>query len=227
MVHPFATWMLAALTAGVLVAQDPKPAPVPAPTPAPAEKTEKPTTLKVGDPLPAGIALRGIDGKVVEFDKLRGKVIVLHFWSTTCPYEELAEPKLNALSAGYADKGVVMLGVAANAGEIGEQPAATAFDAKDEKDLPYGKLRAKAKASGCNHGIVVDHGGDVLGKPLQAKTTPHCYVIDQKGVLRYAGGLDDDGHGEKGADAQPFLKNAIDDVLAGNEVAKPTTKPYG
>ncbi len=41
-------------------------------------------------------------------------------------------------------------------------------------------------------------GGDV-GRAYGAKTTPHMFVIDEKGVLRYAGGIDDDPRGRSTA----------------------------
>lgn len=218
---------------GTASAQDPAPKP-PAGDP-PKVETPKPAETKVlavGEKLPAGLSLRGIDGKVYELDSLRhrngkgGKVLVLHFWSTTCPYEVAAEPKVNALTDEFRDQGVVVFGVAANAGEIGDKPAEDAFDTKDEAKLPYAPLRKKAKESKVNRAILVDHGGDTLGKLLDAKTTPHCYVIDADGVLRYSGALDDDPQGKK-EDVTRYVANAVLALLAGEEPALKTTKPYG
>jgi thiol-disulfide isomerase/thioredoxin len=198
-------------------AQEPEKKPPPAPA------VDKP--LAIGDALPKDLAFRGIDGKLHKLDELRGKVVVLHFWSKSCPAEVLAEPKLNTLSAEFAEKGVMMLGVAANAKELGEVPAATAFDTKDEAKLPYADLRAKAKESKCNHAIVVDHEAK-LGYLLDAKTTPHCFVFDKEGKLQYSGALDDDGQGKKEQPTQ-YLRDAISAVLAGDKPGVATTKPYG
>ncbi len=201
------------------LAQDPTPKPPPAPAPA----AEKP--LAIGDELPKGLSFRAIDGKQQSIDALRGKVVVLHFWSTTCPWEVLAEPKLNALSAEFAEKGVVVLGVAANANEIGSAPDAKEFDVKDADKMPYGKLRAKAKESQTNHVIVVDHEAK-LGRLLDAKTTPHCFVFDKEGVLQYQGALDDDGQGKKENPTQ-YVRDAVAALLAGEKPGIPVTKPYG
>ena len=62
---------------------------------------------------------------------------------------------------------------------------------------------------------------------FRARTTPHCYVIDQKGVLRYEGALDNDPRGRKGEDATMYVRDAIDAALAGKKYAKSSTKPYG
>jgi thiol-disulfide isomerase/thioredoxin len=205
--------------AGCLLAQDPTPKP---PT---QDKAAEPKVLAIGDALPKGLSYRSIDGKLQSLDALRGKVVVLHFWSTTCPYEVVAEPKLNALSAEFADKGVVMLGIAANAGEIGAEPPASAFDEKDVSKLPYAELREKAKESKCNHNILVDHKAE-LGRLLAAKTTPHCFVFDKEGKLQYQGALDDDARGKKEAPVR-YVRDAIEATLAGETPATPTTEPYG
>ncbi len=200
------------------LAQDPPPKP-PAP-PAPADKV-----LAIGDELPKGLSFRTIDGAVQALDDLRGKVVVLHFWSMTCPWEVLAEPKINALSAEFAGKGVVVLGVAANANETGPPPAAAEFEQKDAAKKPYGKLRKKAEEVKCNHAIVVDHEA-VLGRLLDAKTTPHCYVFDKEGKLQYGGALDDDGQGKKEKPTQ-YVRDAVTALLAGEKPGVATTKPYG
>lgn len=212
-----------------LRAQDPVPKPDPAPKPTPkpeATEPREPTPIGLGESLPKGLTLRAIDGTQHQLDDLKGKVVVFHFWSTTCPYEEAAEPKLNALAAEFAGQDVVVLGIAANAGEIGEQPKPEAFDTKEVADRPYGKLREKAKASQVNHTILVDHGGDTLGKRLDGKTTPHCFVFDQEGKLRYSGALDDDPHGEKETPIR-YVAGAVLALLEGKAPPLATTKPYG
>jgi thiol-disulfide isomerase/thioredoxin len=206
--------------AACLFAQDPVPTPKPAAEPpAPAK------AIALGDMLPKGLSLRSIDGKPQSLDELRGKVVVFHFWSATCPWEAMAEPKLNALSSDLADKGVVVFGIAANAGEIGSVPEAASFDAKDEAQRPYADLRKKAKASKINHPVLVDHGA-TLGKMLDAKTTPHCFVFDKEGKLQYQGALDDDERGKKEAPTQ-YVRAAITALLAGEKPAIAKTTPYG
>lgn len=203
-------------------AQDPAPPPAPKP-PVEAAPVAKP--MGIGDALPKGLVFRTIDGKQQSLDELRGKVVVFHFWSTTCPWEVVAEPKINALSAAFADKGVVVLGIAANAKELGPVPEAKAFDEKDETKRPYGALRAKAKESKINHTILVDHAAE-LGHLLDGKTTPHCFVFDKDGVLQYQGALDDDGQGKK-ENPIAYVREAVTALLAGEKPGVQTTKPYG
>jgi len=99
------------------------------------------------------------------------------------------------------------------------------FDTKDADKLPYARLRARAKECKFEHPIVVDHDA-VLGRLLDAKTTPHCFVFDVEGKLQYQGALDDDGTG-KVANPTRYVHDAVTALLAGEQPAVQTTKPYG
>lgn len=188
-----------------------------------ADVKEAPAVLKVGDTVPADVALIDTDGKAFTFGDVRGKVAVIHFWSTICPAEKAAEPKLMQLTDDLADKNVVVLAINANQPEIGARPTAEQFETKDAAAHPYAKLRAKAEQVKFNHRILVDHGATVA-KLLEAKCTPHCFVIDAKGVLVYSGALDDNMRGD--AKTQ-YLRDATEAALAGKPVEPTTTKPYG
>jgi len=52
-----------------------------------------------------------MDGQTVELSDLKGKVVVISFWTTRCPicHEEI--PKLNNLAAQYKNRNVVFLGL--------------------------------------------------------------------------------------------------------------------
>lgn len=233
MTHRTLALALALVANATLAAQDPtpvKPAPAPASPPTkeakPATDAEPATPLTVGATLPEDTKLSDLDGKEVTFKSYRGKTVVVHFWSTTCPWEKVAEPKLNQLAESWKGKDVVMLAVNANQNELGPKPDAAAFAAKEEADKPYANLRKKAQEVGMNHSVLVDHGGS-FARLLDAKTTPHCFVFDGKGVLAYAGALDNDGGGKLGDKANAYVRDAVDAVLAGKPVATPTTKPYG
>ena len=76
--------------------------------------------------------------------------------------------------------------------------------------------------------MLLDPKGTV-GKAYDARTTPHMFVIDAKGTLRYMGGIDDKPTTET-ADvngARNYVVEAIDAVLAGKDVAETITRPYG
>lgn len=229
---------LSALLAGGLAAQKDDPAK------APPEKVAKAAPLKVGDTVDPALRLRDIDGKEITFKELRGKVVFIHFWSTKCPWEKEAEPKIAKLEEEFA-KDLVGIAINSNQGEIGADPTATkdaghkngekepggkkdaAKDAKDPKDTksedqPYKGLRTVLEKKGLKFRVFVDHGNKISDL-FQAATTPHSYVIDAKGVLRYAGALD--GTVEKSD--RTYVRDAIEAVLAGKEVKDKQTQPYG
>ena len=173
--------------------------------------------LKLGATVDETLTLKDLDGKPLSFKELRGKVVLIHFWSTTCPYEEVADPKVVELEKRWKDqKDVVILAINANSSEIGEVPPADG----------YAKVKEHAKKKGFTHRILADHGNK-LADLFGAKSTPHCFVLDRKGTLVYAGGLDDDPKGDKGEATQQFARDAVEAVLAGKDVAVKESKPYG
>ena len=64
-----------------------------------------------------------------------------------------------------------------------------------------------------------------VASAYDAKTTPDVFVVDSGGALRYRGAPDAD-HQDPSLDAG-WLREALDSVLAGQEVARPETEPVG
>lgn len=231
--------VLAALVSAP-AAQDAPPKPAKAPAAAPAapdkdkqdkdkqdkDKPAKPEKLALGVAIPEDLTMTDVAGQQLRFGDLRGKTTVVHFWSITCPYEKAAEPKLMQIASDYADDDVVVLAINSNAGEIGAQPDPKAFAAEKESERPYADIRAHAAKVELNHRVLVDHSGDIA-RFFGGKTTPHCFVFDAKGVLRYEGALDDDPRGSKGDEATNYVRLAVDAVRSGKEVATASTRPYG
>lgn len=201
-----------------------------------ARNKKRATKLEVGKTVPANLKLPTIDGKTTSFGDLRGKVVFVHFWSIRCPWEKYAEPVILGLEKKYKGKDVVILAINSNQNEIGAKPKAakpaedveageTKGADKKKKAAPYANLIAHVKKTeGFEHAVLVDHGNKA-SRMFGARTTPHCFVIDQKGVLRYSGGLD--GYAQNRDNPEPFVKNAIDALLTGKEVTVANTRPYG
>jgi hypothetical protein len=67
-----------------------------------------------------------------------------------------------------------------------------------------------------------------VGKLYDARTTPHMFVIDAAGVLRYDGAIDDDPRGKKqAAERTAYVKQVLDAVLSGQAPPHANTRPYG
>jgi hypothetical protein len=74
----------------------------------------------------------------------------------------------------------------------------------------------------------MDDDGKV-GRLYQARTTPHMFVVDPKGTLIYAGGIDDK-RSSNPADvktAKNFVTAALTEAKAGKPVSTATATPYG
>jgi peroxiredoxin len=62
-------------------------------------------------PLAESFSAISLDGEPFDLAELKGKVVVLTFWSTKCPICHSEIPKLNQLVETYKDKAVVFLGL--------------------------------------------------------------------------------------------------------------------
>jgi peroxiredoxin len=64
-----------------------------------------------------------------------------------------------------------------------------------------------------------------VARAYGAKTTPDLFVVDSGGALRYRGAPDSD-HNDATLNAI-WLREALDALLAGEEIARPETEPVG
>ncbi len=62
-------------------------------------------------PLAGNFTATALDGSTVNLAALRGKVVVVSFWTTRCAICAAEIPKLNKLAADYRNKDVVFLGL--------------------------------------------------------------------------------------------------------------------
>ena len=170
--------------------------------------------FEIGTVVPKDVALKDIFGKDHTLGDYRGKVVFIHFWSIVCPYEKAAEPKCIALQKEYGDK-LVEIAINANQGELKADPTGS-----------YANLRDHVQQAGVNFLVTVDPGNKVTDL-FGGTNTPHCFVLDKDGTLKYSGALDDDPKGAKGEQATQYVRNAIEAVLGGQPVATAKTKPYG
>src|SRR5690606_2860618 len=88
------------------------------------------------------------------------------------------------------------------------------------------QLTADRKASPT--AVLLDSDG-VMGRAYDARVTPHMYVIDSSGVLRYAGGIDSipTAKIEDVDKADPYFATAARAVLTGETVERTISRPYG
>ncbi len=175
------------------------------------------TPAAVGQPAPA-FAVTDTSGKAVSLADFKGKTVVLEWVNPGCPYvrKHYDSANMQATQKGATDKGVVWFAVNSTHGGAG--------DYKKPAEMAAWMQSQKAAAT---HTLMDSEGK--VGKAYGARTTPHMYVIDAKGTLAYAGGIDDKATANP-ADvrtAKNHVNAALADIAAGKPVAQATARPYG
>lgn len=170
-----------------------------------------------GDKAPDFTA-QAADGSTVTLSSLKGKVVVLDWANYGCPFDHMhyASGNLPKLQKKYTGKGVVWLSVMSSA------PGKQGYYTQDE-------LKTQ-DAQNNNHAThVLMDGSGKIGHLYEAKTTPHMFVIDAKGIVQYNGAIDSvpSTDQESLARATPYAANAIDAVLAGKTPEPALIPPYG
>ncbi len=76
--------------------------------------------------------------------------------------------------------------------------------------------------------VLMDEDG-VIGRAYGARTTPHMYIIDPKGVLVYAGGIDSipSARVDDIKSATNYVNQALGEAFGGKPISASATKPYG
>lgn len=119
-------------------------------------------------PLAETFSATALDGESFSLAELRGKVVVLTFWSTKCPICHSEIPKLNQLAKTYEGKEIVFLGATTENSD---------------------KVRAYLKKTPFVFGILPNSFGVLLkyadrdGDGNVAMGFPAHYLINQKGEI--------------------------------------------
>jgi peroxiredoxin len=171
----------------------------------------------VGQPAPA-FTLTDSNGKPHSLDEFKGKVVVLEWWNHACPFvgKHYGSGNMQRLQKEWTSKGVAWITVSSSAaGKQGYVDGAQANAIMKEK-------------AGAPTAVLLDHDGKV-GRAYGAKTTPHMFVVDGKGTLVYAGGIDDKPSTDQSdvATAKNLVSMALAEVTAGKPVTTATSQPYG
>jgi len=204
------------------------------------DKEFKPVFYTVGKVIPESMKLINMDGKKVTFKDFRGKIVVLSWYSMNCPYMVrgyAGEKKLTDIQSDFSipkdwdtknEKPTEVIVIAINSNHTELKDAKSSGLDKKGKPIPtFATLRTHLTKNKVLYPVYIDQG-NVLADLFKAKTTPHCFVIDQEGKVRYDGAIDDNPNGKKKAEEiKHFVSDAVSAVRNGQPVARPKTKPYG
>lgn len=188
----------------------------------PLAAKENPKVLPIGSPAP-DFRLPGIDGKEMSLqDFASAKALCLIFTCNHCPDSVGATKRMAQLHEDYAPKGVAIVAINPN-NPIGLRPDELGYS-------PYGdsfeEMKPFATEAGWKFPYLYDGEKQELALACGAQSTPHAFLFDAGRKLRYTGRLDDGGR-SKGPVEVSQIRNALDSVLAGQEVAEPVTRSFG
>jgi peroxiredoxin len=166
--------------------------------------------ISPGDTAPA-FELPGTDGAAHALRAGDAPATVVYWTCNHCPYAIAWEGRMHELAADYAGRGVRVLAI--NSNDAGSHPA-DSFEAMVERAereswaLPY----------------LHDESQEVA-RAWGAERTPHVFVLDGEGVVRYQGAPDSDYDDE--SQAASWVGDALDAVLGGEPLGRPSTEAVG
>lgn len=143
------------------------------------------------------------------------KAVLVIFTSNYCPFSKQYIERINAMHKTYAEKGVQLLLINSNS-------------ESDNQEESVEEMKKKATDHGFSFPYLADKDRVALDL-FEATRTPEAFLLLPKGgafELVYQGAIDDS---PQLADQvhNPFLINAMEDVLAGRKVSRNYVRPTG
>lgn len=135
----------------------------------------------------------------------RGKIVIINFWSAECPHSARTDGLILGLLEGWHGE-VKLLSIAANQNE----------------SVQIMEEAAKARRV---PNVLID-AQHIVADQYEAMTTPHIFVLDRGGILRYRGAVDDVTFRRREA-SQFFLREAVEALLKGKIPELNETPAYG
>jgi peroxiredoxin len=135
----------------------------------------------------------------------QGHITVMNFWSAECPWVERTDREIQ-LRLSRWEPAVVFLFIASNLNE----PVELLQTISKQRRLP----------------VVLRDTHQIVANLYGAQTTPHLFVIDRTGILRYQGAFDDVSF-RKRTPTTLYLDEAVEALLAGRPLNPEYTSPYG
>jgi peroxiredoxin len=171
----------------------------------------------VGQPAPE-LSAPDTTGATRSLSAYKGKFVVLEWVNFECPFvgKHYGSGHMQKLQKEYTGKGVVWLSINSST------PGSQGHYATD-------KINALLKQKAATPTAYLLDTGGAVGRAYGAKTTPHMFIVDPKGTLIYAGGIDDTPSTDQ-ADieaAKNYVSKALDEALAGKPVTTASSQAYG
>ena len=149
--------------------------------------------------------LPDLQGRLHKLSDYRGRIVIVNFWSAECPHSERTERSTLATLVQWGGE-VILLSIAANRSESVQEVE----EAAKTRRLPT---------------VLID-AGHIVADLYEAVATPHVFVIDREGILRYRGAVDDVTFRQRNA-SRFFLEEAVEALLEGRSPEVNDVPAYG
>lgn len=171
----------------------------------------------IGNAAPA-FTLTDSAGEPRALEDFAGKKVILEWTNHDCPFvkKHYGSQNMQSLQSRYTEQGVVWLSIISSAkgkqGHVSAEQANALTQSRGAKPT-Y---------------ILFDESGEV-GRAYGAKTTPHMYIIDEQGILKYNGAIDSISSANPAdiAKAENYVDSAMAALAKGEPIQKTKTRPYG
>jgi thiol-disulfide isomerase/thioredoxin len=167
--------------------------------------------LAVGTKAPGFSLVNAVDGKKYAFKPGDGNLSVVFFTCNQCPFAKAFEPRLIEIANAYKPKGVAFYAIDPN-------------DDKQYAEETLANMKERAVSKGYPYPYLKD-GNSAIARAYGARVTPHVFVVDKAGVVRYVGYIDDSQRPEERA--RTGLTDALDAILADRPVPMTSTPAFG
>lgn len=152
-------------------------------------------------------SLPSVNGARVALADLRGLLVVLTFWSAECPWSRRADVLLVYRALSWTPRGVRIVGIASNVTET-------------ENEIAH-----EMERRGVTYPVLLDLDQSAANA-YKAQTTPHFFVLDKRGIIRYTGALDDASF-KQPRPKTLYLDRAVTALLEDRTPDPQMTLPYG
>jgi peroxiredoxin len=160
--------------------------------------------MQINQPAP-DFQLPDLQGVLHRLCDSLGRIVIVNFWSAECPHAERADRSMMACLVQWGQD-VQLLSVAANRNETAQMVE----EAARARRLPLVLLDAE----------------HLVADLYEAVTTPHAFVVDREGILRYRGAVDDVTFRQRKV-TRFYLEEAVEALLDNRVPELQETPAYG
>jgi glutathione peroxidase-family protein len=169
-------------------------------------------TLQIGSTIP-NFNLLSIDGKKYSLNSFKDKkALIIIFSCNHCPYVQAYENRIMAIQKDYEEKGVAVAAINCN-------------DAIHYPEDSFEEMKKRAVLKKFNFVYLRDEDQSAA-KNFDAAHTPEIFLFNEERKLVYHGKIDDNWQDEKKVKTK-YLREALDEMLSGEEISVPETYSIG